>query len=172
MNQEHEQRFFTKDEAASLLDVSIRTLHRYVKNGLLDFFFLGNRILFSKSQLLQGLRSESDPTLYLIRKTQYLEKAANKLRRAQRLAKLGKVISGPSFHDSGDCQKVFDEISQLHQEEQDELIQEQKQIDDFLGLHPDEKSTKDEFSGIQSITINPTDPDGQAKADWFRIPIH
>ena len=48
--------FLTRTQVAELLSISIVTLHRYQKEGLIPYRRVGRRILFSKSEVLEAIK--------------------------------------------------------------------------------------------------------------------
>lgn len=54
MNFEDELKVYTTDEAAKILGVTRMTIHRYIKDGKLDCFKLGNRLV----RITQGMLND------------------------------------------------------------------------------------------------------------------
>ena len=51
--------FLTRTQVAELLNISIVTLHRYQKEGLIPYRRVGRRILFSRSEVLEAIKITS-----------------------------------------------------------------------------------------------------------------
>lgn len=47
----------TRKEVAKMLDISLPTLHNWVKNGTIQAYRIGNKVRFKKSEVLQALQS-------------------------------------------------------------------------------------------------------------------
>ncbi|MDB5005696.1 MAG: hypothetical protein JWP45_89 [Mucilaginibacter sp.] len=48
--------FLTRTQVADLLNISIVTLHRYQKEGLIPYRRVGRRILFSRTEVLEAIK--------------------------------------------------------------------------------------------------------------------
>lgn len=52
-----EQRYLTRDEVCDLLKISLPTLHRYTKRGILPARKIGTRVLYAETDLINAGKS-------------------------------------------------------------------------------------------------------------------
>jgi len=55
-------RLLTRKEAADLLSITLPTLHHWSKTGLIQAYYLGRRIYYKESELLNALQKRWDRT--------------------------------------------------------------------------------------------------------------
>lgn len=48
--------FLTRDETSKFLNLSLPTITKYVKQGIIPAYRIGNRILFKRNELLDSLK--------------------------------------------------------------------------------------------------------------------